>query len=134
MFHTYKIQVYPTEEQQKVLWVLSEKCRLLYNFALAERKDDWNENKALSSKKREYIRYIDQQNQLPAFKREYPDYGWVYSKVLQMTLKKLDTAYKSFFSLIKNGDNTARPPRFRGKDYFLLCVIIRADLNTMKIA
>jgi len=39
-----------------------------------------------------------------------------------MTLKKLDAAYKSFFSLIKNGDNTARPPRFRGKDYFFtLC-------------
>ncbi|MHA1970119.1 MAG: RNA-guided endonuclease InsQ/TnpB family protein [Candidatus Hodarchaeales archaeon] len=125
MFHTYKIQVFPTKEQQKVLWVLSEKCRLLYNFALAERKDDWNENKALPSKEREYVRYvryIDQQNQLPVLKRKHPDYGWVYSKVLQMTLKKLDTAYKSFFSLIKNGDNTARPPRFRGKDYFFtLC-------------
>ncbi len=50
MFHTYKIQVYPTEEQQKVLWVLSEKCRLLYNLALAERKGVWNENKTLPSK------------------------------------------------------------------------------------
>ncbi len=122
MFQTYKIQVYPNEEQQKGLWVLSEKCRLLYNFALAERKNDWNENKALPSKEREYVRYIDQQNQLPALKRKHPEYGWVYSKVLQMTLKKLDAAYKSFFSLIKNGDNTARPPRFRGKDYFFtLC-------------
>ncbi len=122
MFHTYKIQVYPTEEQQKVLWDLSEKCRLLYNFALTERKGVWNENKALPSKEREYVRYIDQQNQLPALKRKHPEYGWVYSKVLQMTLKKLDTAYKSFFSLIKIKNNTARPPRFRGKDYFFtLC-------------
>ena len=122
MFHTYKIQVYPTEQQQKVLWVLSEKCRLLYNLALAERKKNWNENKALFSKERKYVLYIDQQNQLPALKKKHPEYGWVYSKVLQMTLKKLDTAYKSFFSLIKNGNNTARPPRFRGKDYFFtLC-------------
>jgi putative transposase len=39
-----------------------------------------------------------------------------------MTLKKLDAAYKSFFGLLKSGDNTARPPTFRGKDYFFtLC-------------
>ncbi len=49
MFDTYKIQVYLIEDQQKVLWDLSEKCRLLYNLALAEQKDYWNENKALSS-------------------------------------------------------------------------------------
>jgi putative transposase len=39
-----------------------------------------------------------------------------------MTLKKLDAAYKSFFGLLKSGDNTVRPPTFRGKDYFFtLC-------------
>jgi putative transposase len=39
-----------------------------------------------------------------------------------MTLKKLDAAYKSFFGLIKSGNNTAHPPTFRGKDYFFtLC-------------
>ncbi|MHA2074110.1 MAG: RNA-guided endonuclease InsQ/TnpB family protein [Candidatus Hodarchaeales archaeon] len=55
-------------------------------------------------------------------KQKYPEYGWVYSKTLQMTLKKLDNAYKSFLALIKNKDKTARPPRFRGKDYFFtLC-------------
>ena len=122
MFHTYKIQVYPTEEQQIVLWELSEKCRLLYNFALEERRENWEENKDLPKKEREYVSYTDQQNQLPMIKKKYPDYGWVYSKVLQMTLNKLDSAYKSFFSLIKNGDNTARSPRFRGKNYFFtLC-------------
>ncbi len=122
MFQTYKIQVYPSDEQEKVLWDLSEKCRLLYNFALHERSENWNANKDLPKKEREYVGYTDQQNQLPVIKQQYPKYGWVYSKVLQMTLKKLDNAYKSFFSLIKNGDNTARSPRFRGKDYFFtLC-------------
>ncbi|MFX0208060.1 MAG: RNA-guided endonuclease TnpB family protein, partial [Candidatus Hodarchaeota archaeon] len=39
-----------------------------------------------------------------------------------MTLRKLDSAYKSFFGLLKNGDHTARPPTFRGKEYFFtLC-------------
>lgn len=33
-----KIRIYPTKEQVDVLWELSEKCRLVYNFALADRK------------------------------------------------------------------------------------------------
>ncbi len=122
MFQTYKIQVYPTDEQKKVLWDLSEKCRLLYNFALHERRENWNENKDLPKEQRKYIHYLDQQKQLPVIKKKYPEYGWPYSKVLQMTLKKLDSAYKSFYMLRKNGDNTAQPPKFRGKNYFFtLC-------------
>lgn len=51
-------------------------------------------------------------------KENYPEYKWVYSKVLQTTLKKLDSNYKSFFALWKKGDKDARPPRFRGKKRF----------------
>jgi putative transposase len=32
-----KIRIQVTPEQEDVLWHLSEKCRLIYNFALAER-------------------------------------------------------------------------------------------------
>ena len=35
-----------------------------------------------------------------------------------MTLRKLDADYKSFFALWIKGDLHARPPRFKGKDYF----------------
>ena len=112
---TRKFTIIPTQQQEKVLWELSETCRLLYNHALAERRylyDTYNY----------CVTYREQQNALPQLKKLFPRYRQVYSKVLQMTLKKLDAAYKSFFSLIKNGDNTARPPRFRGKDYFFtLC-------------
>jgi putative transposase len=34
-----KIQIYLTEEQVNILWELSDKCRLVYNFVLADRKD-----------------------------------------------------------------------------------------------
>ncbi|MFX0204639.1 MAG: helix-turn-helix domain-containing protein [Candidatus Hodarchaeota archaeon] len=122
MFHTYKIRIIPNPVQQKLLWDLSEKCRTLYNFALQERRKNWYKNKDLLERDRKYIGYFDQQNQLPRIKRKYPNYGWVYSKVFQMTLKKLDNAFKSFIILKNNGDKTARPPRFRGKDYFFtLC-------------
>jgi hypothetical protein len=34
---------------------------------------------------------------LPLLKKLFPRYQQVYSKVLQMTLKKLDGAYRAFF-------------------------------------
>ncbi|MFX0033230.1 MAG: helix-turn-helix domain-containing protein [Candidatus Hodarchaeota archaeon] len=37
MLLTQKIRIIPSQAQSKVLWALSEKCRLLYNFGLKER-------------------------------------------------------------------------------------------------
>ena len=112
---TKKIKIYPTKKQVDVLWQLSDKCRLLYNHALSERKEAWEtEQKS--------IKYIDQQNKLPDFKKQNPEYTVVYSKVLQSVLKKLDANYKSFFALWKNGDKTSRPPKFRSTKYFMTLV------------
>ena len=113
-----KIRIFPSKEQEKILWILSEKCRLLYNFALVERMENWQQNKDIPKEKRQYNSYLAQSRALPSLKEKYPEYKWVYSKVLQTTIKKLDTNYKSFFSLWKNGDKDARPPRFKGKKYF----------------
>ncbi|MHA1671998.1 MAG: RNA-guided endonuclease InsQ/TnpB family protein, partial [Promethearchaeota archaeon] len=118
MFLTQKIRIYPEPEQTQVLWVLSEKCRLIYNFALWERMDNWKANKEKTMDEKTYINYQYQQNQLPSLKKEYPEYRWVYSKVLQSTLKKLDSNFKSFFALWKNGHTDARIPKFKGKKYF----------------
>ena len=109
---TQKIRIFPTPEQEKVLWKLSERCRLLYNFALAERIDAWKQGRR--------VNYRKQQNDLPEVKRKYPEYGWVYSKVLQMVLRQLDADYKSFFALWKNGRKDARPPRFKSRGYFVV--------------
>lgn len=108
---TQKIRIVPSKEQEEVLWFLSERCRLLYNFALNERKNAWKQ-------KEKYISYQTQQNNLPKLKKKYPKYKSVYSKVLQMTLRTLDSNFKSFFSLWKKGHKDARPPRFKGKKYF----------------
>jgi len=98
MLLTQKIQIFPTQEQEKILWDISEKCRLIYNFALAARINNWKQNKDKPKDKKHYITYLGQQNKLPALKKKYPEYKWVYSKVLQLTLKKLDASYKSFFT------------------------------------
>jgi len=108
---TQKIRIFPDKEQEEVLWFLSEHCRLLYNFALSERKTAWKENN-------ESITYTMQQNQLPELKKKYPKYSMVYSKVLQMILRTLDANFKSFFSLYKKGHKDARPPKYKAKQYF----------------
>lgn len=126
---TNKIRIFPSEEQEELLWILSEKCRLAYNFALTDRKNDHDFNLFIKdfdiSDKHHYletsrITFFDQAKEI-ARKRnnEYPEYQWVLIRVLEMTLKKLDANYKSFFALWKNGHLDARPPRYLGKDYFV---------------
>ncbi|TFF97626.1 MAG: transposase, partial [Promethearchaeota archaeon] len=60
-----KIRIYPTKEQLQVLWDVSEKCRLMYNFALSERIDNWKAQKEKPKNERNYITYTQQQNELP---------------------------------------------------------------------
>ena len=64
MILTQKIRIFPSTNQEDLLWKLSEKCRLIYNFALKERKENWEENKDKKKDERTYITYIFQQNQL----------------------------------------------------------------------
>jgi len=116
MHITTKIKIQVTPDQADVLWHLSEKCRLLYNFALAERNQNYQENKDRPDK--QYIGYVQQANALPDLKKRFPEYRWVYSKVLQTTLKSLDDNFKSFFALRQNGDEDANPPGFKGKNHF----------------
>ena len=107
---TQKIRVYPSPQQEKVFRVLSNQCRRLYNIALAERKDAYL--------KGEKITYQIQQNERVLLKKQYPEFGMVYSKVLQMTLNTLDSDYRSFFALRRNGDVLAQPPHFKSHDFF----------------
>ena len=63
---TQKIRIYPSPQQEKVLWALSNQCRRLYNIALAERKDAYL--------KGEKITYQVQQNELILLKKQYPEF------------------------------------------------------------
>jgi putative transposase len=112
---TQQIKIRVTPSQEIVLKALSEKCRLIYNFSLDERKEAFD--KCIKG-----INYLKQQNDLPKIKEKYPEYRWVYSKVLQYTLRTLDADFKSFFSLKKKGDKDARPPKYKGKQFFTTMV------------
>jgi len=121
---TQQIKIKPTTEQEVVLNTLSEKCRLIYNFSLKERKEAFKN-------KLEGINYIKQQNDLPELKTKYPEYSWVYSKVLQYTLRILDADYKSFFQSYKE-DKNAKLPKFKGKKYFTTMVYNQSGFKHKK--
>ncbi len=72
-----KIHVFPTDSQLELMWILSEKNRLVYNFALVERIENWKENKNKPKKHQKYINYKDQQDQLTNIKEKYPEYKGV---------------------------------------------------------
>jgi len=107
-----KIQIYPTEEQINARWERSDKCRIVYNFVLADRKDAYD-------KEMRSVKYAEQQNKRPDFKKRNPEFNIVYPKTLQGVLKKLDGSYHSFFSHIKNGDLKALPSNFKGRNYLM---------------
>lgn len=127
---TNKIRIFPSKEQEELLWCLSEKCRLAYNFGLADRKNNHdfnlfikdfnicdNEKYHIPTK---HLTFFDQQKSLVILRNEiYPEYQWVLERVLSMTLKKLDANYKSFFALWRNGYLDTRPPKYINKKKFM---------------
>jgi len=104
---THRYRIYPdtTQEQQLIEWM--ELCRGAYNYALLEIKDWCDSRKCLvdrCSLEKEYILpaevkfpgEIQQLNNLPRAKKEFPRLGEVPSKVLQQTIKQLHKGWEYF--------------------------------------
>jgi len=125
--NAYRFETIPTDEQsgKMVRWL--EACRHLFNWALGERKEGW-ENGQWS------VKYKDQQDYLPVLRngldkrlsQEEIELGKelrdVYEQVLQNVLGRVDFAYQRFFERCqenkKNSAKYKKPghPRFKGKN------------------
>jgi putative transposase len=104
---THRYRIYPdaTQEQMFVEWM--EICRGAYNYALRQIKDWCDSRKCLVDRcsiEKEYIlspelkfpNEIQQLNNLPKAKKEFPQLGNVPSQVLQQTIKQLHIGWKYF--------------------------------------
>ncbi len=104
---TYRYRIYPsaTQEQQLIEWM--EICRGAYNYALREIKDWCDSRKGLvdrCSLEKEYIlspelRFpgeLQQLNNLPKAKEEFPKLREVPSQVLQQAIKQLYRGWEYF--------------------------------------
>lgn len=104
---THRYRIYPdaTQEQQFIEWM--DICRNAYNYALRELKDWCVARKCLVDRcsiEKEYIlspelkfpHEIQQLNNLPKAKKEFPRLSEVPSQVLQQTIKQLHVGWKYF--------------------------------------
>jgi len=103
--HRYRIYPCTTQEQQLIEWM--EICRGAYNYALREIKDWCDSRKCLvdrCSLEKEYILSpelkfpgeIQQLNNLPKAKKEFPRLSEVPSQVLQQAIKQLHRGWEYF--------------------------------------
>ncbi len=58
------------------------------------------------------LTYNQQQNALPTFVKQNPEYKQVHSQILQDVLRRLDSAYQHFFA------KEAGYPRFKNRDHY----------------
>jgi putative transposase len=107
MIRAYLYRLYPSKEQEYVLEDTLETLRHLYNNALAERMDAYQQEGRT-------IGYLEQQNQLPALKKKALPLAELYSQVAQDCLRRLDKTYQNFFRRVKAGEKKPGFPRFKG--------------------
>mgnify|MGYP003610048363 FL=1 len=106
---TFKYRLYPTEEQLQAIDRTLSLCRFLYNSMLSHRITCYKNGKSVSR--------IDQLNEIPSIKNEFPEYNSIHSQVLQDVGVRLDKAYQNFFRRVKHGEKPGFP-RFKGYNQY----------------
>jgi putative transposase len=103
----YRYRLYPDAAQEETLIEWMDVCRRAYNYALREIKDWCDSRKCLidrCSLEKEYIlpaglkfpSEINQLNNLPRAKKEFPRLSVVPSQVLQQAVKQLHRGWEYF--------------------------------------
>src|SRR5712692_671510 len=96
MLTTYGFRLHPTKTQESLLNETLETCRLLYNWMLAERREN-------------HVGFYEQKRVLVELKKREEYLRAVHSQVLQDVVFKLDKTYQAFFV------GLAKRPRFKRK-------------------
>lgn len=105
---TYKI--YPNKIQENKFCSILKVHQKLYNKALEQRITAYKEDKI-------YVSFKDQCKNLTEWRAADPELGALNAQSEQVTLKRLDLAFKHFFRRVKNGE-TPGFPRFKSFDRF----------------
>jgi putative transposase len=103
-------RLYPSPNQAAELARMSDTCRKVYNWALAERRDYYEATgKTLS--------FAEECRRLTVARRT--DFAWkaVHTHALQLALKRVDLAFGHFFRRVKSGEKPGYP-RFKSQDRF----------------
>src|SRR5262252_9074149 len=96
----FKLKLSPAKE--RAMEFVLRRCRELYNAALQERRDAWQQCGVS-------VTVAGQSAQLPDIKAVRPEYRDIHSQVLQDVLTRLDRAFQAFFRRVKNGETPGYP-------------------------
>jgi len=102
----YKFRIYPNKHQESQLNLTLEMCRHLWNTALADRKNTWEQYGISTS-------YEDQAAILTNEKQLYPELYSVHAHVLQDVLRRLKKAFANFVRRVHEGARKKGYPRFK---------------------
>jgi putative transposase len=107
---TYKYNLKPTLDQERLLDRVLMLCRHVYNAALGERREAWQKCGVSVS-------YYQQKAELPGIKEAMPEYGEVHPQVFQDVVLRVERAFQAFFRRIASGE-TPGYPRFHGRERY----------------
>lgn len=111
---TYKM--YPSASQAEAMDRACDMHRRLYNAALEERIEAWRRKDPITGKGI-LISFGDQCKGLTQIRAADPAYLAINAQSAQVTLKRLDLAFKAFFRRVKSGQEPGFP-RFQSHDRF----------------
>ncbi|KAA0577927.1 transposase [Azospirillum sp. B21] len=101
---TYRL--YPSRSQSAALSAALRLHQQLYNAALEQRIDAYR-------RRRVSLTYADQCHDLTALRQECPEFATLNCSSQQVTLRRLDKAFKAFFERVKTKGAAAGFPRFK---------------------
>lgn len=104
----YKLR--PTRSQIAKLEEVLETCRRLYNDALAEQKESWEDE-------RKGIGFVAQCASLTQRKKSSAYLRSAHSQILQNVLRRVDRSFQNYFRRCKAGDKPGYP-RFKGRGWY----------------
>jgi putative transposase len=107
---SFRYRLYPTRQQTRAMLQMLDTHRHLYNRALAERRDAWEQE-------RRSVRYLDQAAWLKTERMTNPYLAQTNFSSCQASLRRLDKTFQAFFRRVQRGAQ-AGYPRFKGRDRF----------------
>jgi putative transposase len=130
----FKYRLYPTKKQEQVLFWTLARCRELYNAALSEWKDTYQQYERtqllvnaetgqviaatmVGNLRVRAVSYYEQKRDLPQIKDIREEYKDIHSQVLQDVLLRLKRSVDGFFRRLSQGQDPGFP-RFQGRNRY----------------
>ena len=93
MIKSFKVRLYPTKEQESLMWKHIGSCRFIYNYMLAKQEELYEAGE-------KHLSHFDMNNLLKPLKND-GEHGWlneVSCVSLQIICGDLNNAYQAFFN------------------------------------